>query len=572
MDPFLLDLLDLYEYRVEDLERGQTPKGGKVGLLRLRKALLETRLPAGLAKRFRAIDARYRRLKARATPAEPRDPLGLDLPTLLPEEPPPQEDEQEERLRAIALKVWRLIAQREVKARLKGLLGGQREEVRLIYAFLQNLSGYREVEGYRRDYNLSRFRPGHPIPALNDPLLSFEDPSLAEALVLEFLETALGFPQELGLPPEETRTYLRRFLQRILDWEGAFSPPPKEEVLALKQALEAARKVGASPQEIARLEERLRAKAQEVRRLELVREQERERFGRALGNLISLLSLLPTPQGEMPWPQIPRPGEATEGLATLPLRPGRISLGPLTLTLAQVGGVWTLGLGGEDHPLEDTLALPWEEYEVWAVREGDLLHLRLESRTGLRLYELLSEGRVLALLLKPQEGYAHLRLLRGLALELKGLFRREEVGEALAEKLAKAPEEARQEYARKGLEATLHRLQDQDPEPPLRKVGEALGLTKEAQALAEALKAYLGRRPPSRETLGGEVGFLTLGPEPQTLKVGATVLSLRLGEEAAYVARAGEIPRRLKDLLVYPLEEKDLVLAREGRRVAYILV
>ena len=54
------DLVDLYEYRVEDLLQGRTPKGGKQALLRLRQLLIQSRLPGPLAKRFRQADARFR--------------------------------------------------------------------------------------------------------------------------------------------------------------------------------------------------------------------------------------------------------------------------------------------------------------------------------------------------------------------------------------------------------------------------------------------------------------------------------------------------------------------------------
>ncbi len=349
-------------------------------------------------------------------------------------------------------------------------------------------------------------------------------------------------------------------------------PPPRRDLLALRRALEEAKGLGASPQEIARLEERLKREAQEERRRELLLEEERRRFRVAMEKVLALLNLLPTPQGETPWPEVPPPGEVRENLATLPLRPGRVQLGPLSLTLSQAEGVWHLGLAGEDHPLEETLVLPWEDLEVWAVREGPLLHLRLEARSAPRLYELLSEGRVLARLLSPEKDYAHLRLLRALSARLKGEFQPEAFGPALAEKYRQAPEEALLDFARKGLELTLRRLGPADPLPFLLEVGRALNLEGEARALAEALREYLGRRPPTRETLGAEVHLLSLSPEPQALKVGHSVLSLRLREDTAYVGQAGEVPRRLKDLLLYRLPEGTLVLAREGRRVAYLVM
>ena len=564
----LADLVDLYEYRVEDLAQGRNPKGGRRALLELRAFLAQARLPGPLAKRFRQADARFRALRGQSAEPSPT----LELPTLLPEEPEPRKEESQEALRALALKVWHLMAAREAKARAKDFLTGRREELRLIHAFLQNYLDYREKEGFKRDYNLSRFTPSHPIPSLSDSLLDLEDPKVAEALLLEYLETALRIPQDLPIPPEETKNYVRRFLHRLLDWEEAYGLPPRRDLLALRRALEEARRLGAGEKEIARLEERLRQEAREERRRELLLEEEKRRFHVAEEKVLALLNLLPTPQGETPWPEVPKPGEVRESLATVPLAPGRIPLGPLVLTLSQVGEAWHLGLAGEDHVLEDSLVLLWEDLEVLAVREGDLLHLRLEARSGLRLYELLSEGRVLALLLSPRGDYAHLRLLRALSAKLKGEFRREEFGPRLAEKYRQAPEEALQDFARKGLELTLKRLGGQDPEGLLLEVGQALGLEKEARTLAETLREYLGRRPPTRETLGGEVHFLSLSPEPQTLKVGSAALSLRLKEDGAYVGQAGEVARRLRDLLVYPLPEGALILAREGKRVAYLVV
>ncbi|APD08851.1 MULTISPECIES: hypothetical protein [Thermus] len=564
----LADLVDLYEYRVEDLVAGRTPKGGKKALLALRAFLAQTRLPGPLAKRFRQADARFRALRQRLEPPPPPP----ELPTLVPEEPealsPPDTAPAQ---KALAQKVWRLWAEREAKARAKDLLSGRREELRLIHAFLQNYLDYREKEGFKRDFNLSRFTPTHPIPSLSESLLDLEDPKVAEALLLEFLDTTLRIPEDLPLPPEETKAYVRRFLNRILEWEEAYGLPPKRDLLALRRALEEARRLGAHPQEIAQLEERLKKEAQEERRRELLLEEEKRRFQVASEKVLALLNLLPTPQGETPWPKVPEPGGGEESLRTLPLAPGRVPLGPLVLTLSQVEGVWHLGLGGEDHVLEETLVIPWEDLEVWAVREGNLLHLRLEARSGLRLYELLAEGRLLALLLSPKEDYAYLRLLRALSAKLKGEFQPQGFGKELAEKFRQAPEENLQDFARKLLELTLRRLGPTDPYPPLAQVGEALALPREAQTLAEALKEYLGRRPPTRETLGGEVHLVSLTPEPLSLKVGQSVLSLRLREDALYVGQAGEVPRRLKDLLVYRLPEDVLVLAREGRRLAYLV-
>ena len=159
----LSDLVDLYEYRVEDLAQGRTPKGGKRALLELRALLAQARLPAPLAKRFRQADARFRALRRGAEPSPPPD-----LPALLPGEPEGGEAPGKEVLRRLALGVWRLLAAREVRARAKDFLSGRREELRLVHAFLQNYLAYREQEGFRRDFNLSRFCLLYTSPSPRD--------------------------------------------------------------------------------------------------------------------------------------------------------------------------------------------------------------------------------------------------------------------------------------------------------------------------------------------------------------------------------------------------------------------
>ncbi|MFN4071283.1 MAG: hypothetical protein ACK4HT_06995, partial [Thermus caldifontis] len=112
----LADLVDLYEYRVEDLAAGRTPKGGKKALLALRAFLIQSRLPGPLAKRFRQADARFRALRQGQNPQKPLEALPLDLPIAIPEalEEPSRDTSP---LRAMALKVWRLLTAREVRVR-----------------------------------------------------------------------------------------------------------------------------------------------------------------------------------------------------------------------------------------------------------------------------------------------------------------------------------------------------------------------------------------------------------------------------------------------------------------------
>lgn len=56
----LVELLELYEYKVDDLVAGNEPKGGMAGLTRLRQTLIQANLPGPLAKKFRDIDGRFK--------------------------------------------------------------------------------------------------------------------------------------------------------------------------------------------------------------------------------------------------------------------------------------------------------------------------------------------------------------------------------------------------------------------------------------------------------------------------------------------------------------------------------
>ncbi|KGQ21622.1 hypothetical protein [Thermus filiformis] len=561
----LSDLVDLYEYKVEALAQGQAPKGGRVSLLRLRQTLLSARLSPQLAKRFRQADQLYRSLKPAAPPP-------AEAPILLPElEAEPPRENPDRVLRALGLEVWRIWVGKELKERAKGFLEGGREALRLLYAFLQNFQEYQKTPGFSRDFALNRFNPSLPIPSLSDPIAELDNREVAAGLLEEFLETALGLTDHLPLPPEETRTYFRRAFRKLLENEALYPVGPRPDLKALQRALEEGRRLGLSAKELEALEARLKQAAQEERRISLLLEEDKRRFLVAAERLLGLLALLPAPKGEVPWPEVPAPGEARPGLLTLPLAPGRVRLDGLDLTLSRVGEVWYLGLMGEDYTLEERMVLPMGDLEVWAVHREGLLHLRLEARESARLYELLGEGRVLAYLLYPGKDFAHLRLLRALSARLKGEAL-EGFGPELAQKYRQAPPDALQDFARKGLQVVAARLKGQDPLPLLEEVGRALGLEQEARTLGSVLGEHLRRKTPTRETLGREVGTLSLSTEPQALKVGPQVLSLRPAEEGVYVGAAGEVPRRLKDLLVYPLAQGQLVLAREGGRVAYLLV
>ncbi|AEB11578.1 hypothetical protein [Marinithermus hydrothermalis] len=210
MEIGLGELLELYEYKVEDLLHGREPKGGRASVRRLRQLIL-SRAPTGYwGKRFREIDRRYKALQEKAPPSAPPGHSSLDLGVIeIPgEEPPEGASPEKEVLDAFAEDVYWLRLKREMTRTARTLVKGQRYELRLAYAFIQNFEAYAGSETFKRDFNLSRFTPSHPIPAFSDPLAAFDDEEVAAEVLLELFRVAMRLNLTEGyglqLPAEET--------------------------------------------------------------------------------------------------------------------------------------------------------------------------------------------------------------------------------------------------------------------------------------------------------------------------------------------------------------------------------
>ncbi|MCS7058663.1 MAG: hypothetical protein NZL94_07255 [Meiothermus sp.] len=589
MKPGLVELLELYEYKVDDLVAGQEPKGGMAGLTRLRQALIQANLPGPLAKKFRDIDARFKahRLGYKTTVEE--GPTS-DLGAILVEEEPNPPDPERQTLEKLAEAVYWARLEREMGRVAKTLNQGKRDELRLVYAILQNLEAYAKNPLFTQDYNLSRFTLAHPIPSVSDPLVRIDDPSTAQSLLLELFREAFSIAERLHLPPEETVPYLRRFARRVLESEGALKSPLRGPSLeSLRRALEEAHRQGLSPAEIRTLEERLQAAAAEERRLALVMEEDRMRFSAAIERLSNLLSrYLPSPRGEASWPQLPQKilgsPNPTYALSEVPpeakalslrLMPLRFTLGGYQVAISQAGPVFSVSVEGQERILEGNAAfsLTLPNAEMRGVRYQDYLHLWLEPREAATLSSLLAEGRVLAHLMWPENHYAYLRLLRALSARFKGPVNYAAFQPESASKYAEAPIDNLQEFARKGLEVVRGRIQRHSSWAAyLSEVAQGMGLEDYAQVLYIELSEWLGFSPPSRDTLGQGAGSTTVSEAPSTIKAGSTALSLRYQDGVIYVSSTGLVPRKLADLLVWVVPEGGLVLAREGARVAYNLI
>ncbi|WP_018467211.1 hypothetical protein [Calidithermus timidus] len=588
MEAGLVELLDLFEYKVADLLEGRNPKGGRSSVVRLRQQLLQSNLPPTLARRFRQIDAEYRSL--RGQPEEHLPAIEADLGGIVVEDEPSLDTPERAVLEQLAEAVYWQRTAREITRQMRHFNIGKREALRLTYAVLQNLESYAATPYFKQDYNLSHLEIVHPIPAYSDPLVRLEDTEVGRNLILELVREAHTLSERLQLPSEETLPYLRRFLRRVIDKGLALryggGKGISQEVL--RRSLEEARRHNLTSTQIRQLEQRLREQSLEDRRLAMVMEQDRQAFSAAAEKLLELLQkLLPYPKGEAQPPTLPAqiwlgldPKLSLQQIPndlpglTLRLVPGSFKAWDAEFTVTQTGGEFSLVVNGSEYPLSEVepLAVPWGSFELWAIRRGQYAHLRLETRGEALLSSLLAEGRVLAYLLRPDKAFAYLRLLRAFSARLKGPITYHDFTPDKATRYQEASPEALQDFARKGLEVVRSRMERSSDWPALmREVGLGLALEKEAERMVQELTSWLSQRP-NNQTQTHSLGSTTLGDGPSSLKVGSLVLSLRQEGEAVYVSAPGVMARRLSDLLVWHLPEGSAVLAREGPCIAHTFV
>ena len=582
----LVELLELYEYKVDDLVAGNEPKGGMAGLTRLRQILIQSNLPGPLAKKFRDIDGRFKahRSRRQAVVEQGSTP---DLSAIVIEDEQSLVSPEQEALGRLTEALYWSYLERDLLRAAKTLNHGKRDELRMAFAILQNLEAYSKSPLFSQDYNLSRFTLAHPIPSVSDPRIQYDNLTIAKNLLLELFREAFALPSKLKLPPEETVPYIRRFARRILESEGSLRTSPRGPSLeALHRALEEARRQNLSASEIRTLEERLQNAAAEERRMSLVIEEDRARFSAAIERLVGLLTrYLPSPMGEANWPQIPQkilgsadPTYALEAVPpdaqalTLRLMPRRLHFRKHEIAISQTGKVFSISVAGQERIIEEeaALSLTLPDAELHVIRYKDYLHLRIGPREAASLASLLAEGRVLSYLMWPENHFAYLRLLRALSARLKGEINHAQFGPESASRYGEAPIDNLQEFVRKGLEVVRGRIeQNSQWTAYLVEIAQMLGLENYAQVLHQELAEWLGFNPPSQDTLGGDVGSTTVGDGPSTIKAGGVALSLRYHDNNIYVSAAGLAPRKLRDLLVWMVHEGGLVLAREGARVAH---
>ena len=199
------ELVELFEYKVADVQRGREPKGGKRGMSELREYLLGAPLESAMMRRVRAADRLWRAAVSATTPTgrhldgEQIGALGVmdmaDLELGKLSAVPAHLEDQLGQLRAgqsaaspDGRNEWAVLEQLRAALFHAELRSRARQQAR-IWLKEPRLSTVRLA--YALTENLERGGPGTAVPPLHDAFSSLDDPEIA-AQVLSTLAEQLS--------------------------------------------------------------------------------------------------------------------------------------------------------------------------------------------------------------------------------------------------------------------------------------------------------------------------------------------------------------------------------------------
>ncbi len=616
------ELVELFEYKVADIQAGRDPKGGKRALAELREYLRGAALDPAMVRRVRVADRIWRQSQQDAAAAllsvpalgsnqsgalgnlelgnlepgnwEPGNisaaPGTQQAPLGHPEQPSAQERNEWtvlSHLRA-ALFHAELRAQAQQQTRI-WLKEPRLATIRLAYALTENLE---------------RGSPGTAVPPLHDAFSSLHRPEIA-AQVLATLAAQLSVQAD-----ELPRRYLqvRSALTQLAD--NPFPRTPGSDLMdaqvraaeheqlsaEVKQALIQALKQGPDAPRSAAEQPPLRSAASRLLAF-LERVVPRSSGGQGVewplldGLLFSRSHLLrlsePDSQALSLAVHLPG-GEETRWRGHL-IRWKRVLLGK-----TEPHSGWELrlsdgeGLSDEDGMNIVRLSAQRPEAEsrfggqpVRLVLIGEDLALELRPVSHADLFPLSIEARLTAALLEPSAAYAHLRLARAAAQRLRGNdINAEKVSEASASRYFAAPPEALLNFARQGAQ-TLLAYAAQGDDAVSRAVAEARTFLQVSRSHSEALldlvrlSLHVEPLPISDDERSvpevgeGVYALLIFRGEPLTVRVGDRLVALRNDYKGDLCAVMPGLPAMpVRDLLVIPLPQGGVTLIRMGERVA----
>ena len=600
------ELIELFEYKVADVQQGLDPKGGKRSINELRERLLGASLDASLLRRLRAADRLWKACQQPgnlrtaplssgyatalgASAQETGDALGLSATGLLGFSPSVSESSGERN-------EWDVLGQLRAGLYHAELRAQARQQAR-IWLKEPRLSTLRLA--FALTENLERGTSGTAVPPLRDAFSSLHDPDIA-VQVLTSLARQLSV--QAGELPERY-FQIRSALSDLADSPFARGNP---ELDTRVQAAE---------------REQLSQTVKKALILALVQSGDAPRSATeqpslrsAAGHLLAFLeSVIPRSSGGQgpEWPlldgllfargqslRLRTPGEQALSLAihlpggeqttwrgqTVSWR--RVMLGTtqpesgweLRLSEGHLGGAQIVRLSARKPEAESQLG----GQPLRLVLVGDDLALELRPTSHTDLFPLALEARLTAALLEPGHAYANLRLARATAQRLRQQeINAEKVSEQSAERYAAAPPETLLSFARQGAQALLTYAAQGENEALARAFAEARTFLALSRAQSEALLGMVRRSllPGSLPIQPGghlvpevasaeEHALLSFRGEPLTVRVMGRPVTLRNDFKGELCAVIPGLPvASVRDLLVVPVPNGAMTVIRAGERV-----
>jgi hypothetical protein len=623
-----LNLIELYEYKVLDLQEGRAPKGGMRSILMLRDGLLSAPLEGINIRRFRRMDRLFKTLRAAGVtsiaaeaveageaPSRPRSSvpaleqaestITADSPMLTPSE----DDEEIQQLRKLADQVWRASLQDEIAGFAERLRREpNKTSLRALSALLTNFETYTKDNVGKNDATLMRFRPQIHVPTLEEPRFAADDPELAVSLIRLMIDTILGLQnQHFELGSQERLPYMRRMSALIAERPFVGRPSSFKGFSAVEilNTIESTKReqMGqvAKSDQLKRLqsqyEQALKMEAQEKRDLEAEQGALRSSFTAFFDQLKTLLpdgyggtagSLIinePVLFAKHPSRRIQGEPQANSHLTVHLARQAGAQVGSQYLAWQpRAEGGWCLEVGGAEYfmPDQEQLRVPVDQFEVKAFRNADYLYLEVSEGTGEGLVDQLKLARATAALLESGGDFFNLRLARGVAAWVRdGRVDLESVAPPSAAKYHKVALDTLFTFARKGAESLINRFKQLPFEliedsfgEVARMMGEKLGKERAKHVMKHFQAIYLGQG--ELETLTGNVitkqqdlVMLAYRGEPLTVEMFGRILTVRTDyKNELTVVVVGQPSEVLPDILAYPVGDGFALLARQGLRVA----
>ena len=616
------ELVELFEYKVADVQRGREPRGGKRGLSELRDYLLGASLDSAMMRRVRVADRLWRAALSGTTPTgrhmdgEQMGALGvMDMVNLELDKLSAVPDNLKEQLGQLQThpagerNEWEVLGQLRAALFHAELRSRARQQAR-IWLKEPRLSTIRLA--YALTENLERGGPGTAVPPLHDAFSSLHDPDIA-AQVLSTLARQLSV--QAG---ELSKRYVqvKSALTQLAD--TPFPRGPQADVMdAQVQAAEHEQLSFEVRQALVQALQR----GPDAPRSAAERPPIRSAASRLLAFLESVVPVSSGGQG-LEWPLLEGMLFARSQALRLP-EPGAQAL---SLAIHLPGGeqttwrgqpiTWKSVLVGKTEPqpgwevqLSETEASGGAARGMNIVRLsaqrpdaesqfagqpvrlsliGDDLALELRPVTHTDLFPLAVEARLTAALLEPGASYTHLRLARAVAQRLRGgEINPSKVSPQSAERYAAAPPETLLTFARQGAQTLLAYAAQGDDEALSRAFAEARTFLQLSRTHSEALldlvrlslhvgalpvienEAAEGRAGELLDVDGEQYALLLFRGQPTTVKVRGRPVTLRSdykGDLCAVMAGAPAIP--VRDLLVIPLPAGAITILRLGERVA----